>query len=68
MATFVKGTEGQYKIFNYLRPDDVLVYEDFHSWKTAVVDLTHGKMIVSWHHYTTPLKALHKIGIGKAFR
>ena len=56
MAAFLSGSEGQYKIFNYLTPDDVLEYEDFDSWRSAVGELTSGKIIVAWHHYTTPLK------------
>ena len=63
MANCLSSTEGKFKIYNYFKPhDDVLDYPDFEAWANAIGDLTEEKMIVSWNHYTTPLKFLKGFG------
>ena len=53
----------QYKIYNYSRQHkDTMILPDVDAWKAEIGRLTQGKMIVSWSHYTTPLKMLGPLG------
>ena len=57
------STSGRYKVYNYFKQSEGTVdCQNVESWKELISELTRDKMIVSWSHYTTPLKALGGLG------
>ena len=53
---------GDYVIYDYRQVDPRKTYPNANDWKKEIATLTKERTIVSWSHYTTPLKMLGPFG------